>query len=166
MRTVTLGELPGRLELFVKSDNETRNHDHYSKYRGGVEWECELPTKQARTGCYSDMLKRMRGMLPKNWTVSKLHHNGNKSSAKIGPVENISDPAMKSNMKEEAIRKAVRRELRSLNEAAMTKRKKLVKVRPDRFNDEDIELQMPSGESYRFTPQGARNLIKSIEELL
>jgi hypothetical protein len=48
----------------------------------------------------------------------------------------------------------------------MTKRKKLVKVRPDRFNDEDIELQMPSGESYRFTPQGARNLIKSIEELL
>lgn len=118
MRTVSTDELPPSLDVLVASDDESRKHDHYNKYRGGVEWECELPSRQARMGCYSDMLKRMRGMLPGNWTVSKPEHNpeNNTTTAKIAPQENVDEPNMKSNMTEQKLREAVRKELKQMQE--------------------------------------------------
>lgn len=132
MRTVSTDELPSSLDVLVASDDESRKHDHYNKYRGGVEWECELQSKQARMGCYSDMLKRMRGMLPREWTVSKPEHNpeNNTTTAKIAPQENVDEPNMKSNMTEEKLRRVIREELKKgLNEETISGRGATVEVK-------------------------------------
>lgn len=121
MRTVSTDELPPRLDVLVASDDESRKHDHYNKYRGGVEWECDLADRQARMGCYSDMLKRMRGMLPAEWTVSKPEHHPdrNTTTAKIGPEENIDKPNMKTNMTEQKLRDAIRKELQEMQDEGL-----------------------------------------------